>query len=97
MALVRTKAENREARSGIRIAPGTYVGVVMNNKDMRYAGRLEVWVTSFGGAPSDPMTWKTVSYANPFYGITPFSSNKKILADEGSTDAGSNWTRCCPK
>ena len=88
MALVRTKAENREARSGIRIAPGTYVGVVMNNKDMRYAGRLEVWVTSFGGAPSDPMTWKTVSYANPFYGITPFSSNKKILADEGSTDAG---------
>lgn len=88
MALVKTKAENREFRSGLRIAPGTYVAVVMNNKDMRYAGRLEVWVSSFGGAPSDPMTWKTVSYANPFYGITPFSSNKQILEDQGALDAG---------
>lgn len=88
MALVNTKAENREYRSGLKITPGTYVAVVMNNKDMRYAGRLDVWVTSFGGAPSDKMTWKTVSYANPFYGITPFASNKQVLNDQGGPTAG---------
>lgn len=51
---------------------GPYIGIVKNNVDPLRQGRLQVYVREVGGGPEDdPASWRTVSYASPFYGITP--------------------------
>ena len=86
MALINSRAEERNARSGLRVAPGTYLGVVMENADSNYSGRLSVWVAQFGGDSVDKTTWKIVSYASPFYGVTPFASNTGIINGSGGSE-----------
>lgn len=61
-------------RSGSSIYPGTYLGVVKDNKDTgQKAGRLWVYIPEFGGVEDNPNSWIEVSYASPFYGISPHS------------------------
>lgn len=84
------KAENRQWRSGLKIDSGTYVGVVMDNVDELYNNRLAVWISSFGGDPKEKISWKIVSYANPFYGITPYSTTKKLINPTASTGNSQN-------
>lgn len=81
------KAENRQWRSGLKIDSGTYVGVVMDNVDELYNNRLAVWISSFGGDPKEKVSWKIVSYANPFYGITPYSTTKKLINSTSSSNS----------
>jgi hypothetical protein len=51
--------------------PGPYVGIVKNNVDPLRIGRLQVWIPELGGVETDPSSWRTVTYASPFYGVTP--------------------------
>ena len=60
-----------EAAQGTRINPGPFIGTVKNNVDPQRAGRLQVWIADLGGNPDDQSSWRTVSYASPFYGVTP--------------------------
>ena len=78
MSDVRVRAENKTQRSGTKIDYGPYVGVVVNNADSLYSGRLQVWIPSFGGNSTEKTSWHTVSYANPFYGITPYKATDSI-------------------
>lgn len=66
---------DRNRRAGGKILPGTYIGEVMGNKDvMQKAGRLWVFIPDFGGVKADPSSWMPVSYASPFYGISPHTA-----------------------
>ena len=78
MSDVRVRAENRSQRSGTKVDYGPYIGVVVNNADSLYSGRLQVWIASFGGNSTEKTSWHTVSYANPFYGITPYAATDSI-------------------
>jgi muramidase (phage lysozyme) len=60
-----------ESAQGIRINAGPFIGIVKNNVDPQRAGRLQVWISELGGDPDDQSAWRTVSYASPFYGVTP--------------------------
>lgn len=55
---------------GYRVDPGPYVGVIKNNIDPTRSGRLQVFIPDFGGNENDIQSWRTVSYASPFYGST---------------------------
>lgn len=65
------KHTTHEAAQGTRINPGPFIGTVKNNVDPQRAGRLQVWIADLGGNPDDQSSWRTVSYASPFYGVTP--------------------------
>ena len=49
---------------------GPYVGVIKNNLDPTRSGRLQVYIPDLGGDENDVRTWRTVSYASPFFGST---------------------------
>jgi hypothetical protein len=52
-----------------RFAP--ILGIVKDNIDPIRAGRLQVYLSDFGGKDSDDATnWTTVSYMSPFFGAT---------------------------
>jgi hypothetical protein len=78
MADVRRSAEDRTKKLGITIDYGPHLALVVNNQDSLYSGRLQVWIPSFGGDATSPSSWHTVSYASPFYGITPYSATQKV-------------------
>ena len=47
------------------------LAVVKDNIDPIRAGRLQVYLSDFGGKdPNDSNSWTTVSYMSPFYGLT---------------------------
>lgn len=60
----------REDTPGIRIDSGPFIGIIRNNIDPTRAGRLQVWIPDLGGNEDDPKSWRTVSYASPYYGTT---------------------------
>jgi Type VI secretion system/phage-baseplate injector OB domain len=60
-----------ENRGGLPGTGGPYIGIVKNNLDDTRMGRLQVYITAFGGNPDDDNTWKWVNYCTPFYGATP--------------------------
>lgn len=65
-------ALDKDERSGSKIYPGTYVGIVKDNKDVgQRAGRLWVYIPEFQSDEDNPNSWIAVSYASPFYGISP--------------------------
>ena len=78
MADVKRSAEDRTKKLGITIDYGPHLALVVNNQDSLYSGRLQVWIPSFGGDAKSPSSWHTVSYASPFYGITPYSATQKV-------------------
>lgn len=67
---------NPDNRTGINLAHGVYEAIVTENRDALLMGRLAVYIPDLGGNVSDPQSWKTVRYASPFYGITPYRQNE---------------------
>ena len=61
---------NQESVGGMPFDKGIYSGVVKNNVDPLRLGRLRVWFPDRGGDEDDPMNWRWVAYASPFYGST---------------------------
>jgi hypothetical protein len=85
--IIRTKGRSQQYkfdRGGMPTEMGPFIGVITNNIDPTRAGRLQVWINQFGasnpdGTPdlTDPSTWRTVSYAPPFYGSTPHTGTSQ--------------------
>lgn len=65
-----TKSVQKEGAPGTRVDPYPYMGIVKNNVDPTRAGRVQVWISDFGGNADEPSNWRTVSYASPFMGTT---------------------------
>lgn len=67
---------DRTRVAGAQLDTATFIGVVKNNVDPTRSGRLQVWIPDFGGSQTDntnennPVFWRTVSYASPFFGTT---------------------------
>lgn len=58
-------------RGNVPNDPGPFIGVVKNNIDPTFAGRVQVYIEAFGGGdPNDQSLWRTVRYMSPFYGVT---------------------------
>lgn len=87
---IQIRSEDLNSRSGTKRDYGPFVGVVMNNTDSLYSGRLQVWIASFGGQSDQPTSWHTVSYANPFYGISPYSATDTITKKVSATTFRAN-------
>lgn len=71
---------DRERIAGTKLDAATYLGIVKDNYDPTRSGRLQVWIPDFGGTQNeteanDPVFWRSVSYASPFFGAT-FQSSK---------------------
>ena len=63
------------------------LAVVKDNIDPIRAGRLQVYLSDFGGKdPNDSKSWTTVSYMSPFYGLT------KATGPSGAKDYGDSTT-----
>lgn len=68
--------EDRQGLQGLTRGPGPYIGVVKNNRDPTYSGRLMVYIDSMGSVETkdtdqnDITKWIPVSYASPFRGRT---------------------------
>jgi hypothetical protein len=63
-------------RGGAPADPGPFIGVVKNNIDPTFSGRLQVYIEAFGGGDAaDNSLWRTVRYLSPFYGATDPRSN----------------------
>lgn len=65
-----SKTVQKEAASGTRVDPYPYLGIVKNNVDPIRAGRVQVYISDFGGDPNEPKNWRTISYSSPFMGST---------------------------
>jgi len=59
------------SKGGVTAEFGPFIGIVKSNIDPTRSGRLQIYIEDFGGDPDEPENWRTVSYASPFYGITP--------------------------
>lgn len=63
-------------RGGAPTEFGPYIGIVRNNVDPTRSGRVQVYIEAFAGPDqTDSTLWRTVSYASPFFGITPNTSS----------------------
>jgi len=79
----------RENLEGSRLDPGPYIGIVKENRDPLYAGRLQIWIAEFGGPENDPKYWRTVSYAGPFMGSTVQEPYSEEAPTASSSDKNS--------
>ena len=79
----------RENLEGSRLDSGPYIGIVKENRDPLYSGRLQVWIADFGGPENDPKYWRTVSYAGPFIGSTVQEPYNEGAPKTGSSDKNS--------
>ena len=70
-----SKSVQKEGAAGTRVDPYPYLGIVKNNVDPTRAGRVQVWISDFGGNADEPSNWRTVSYASPFIGTTNIPIN----------------------
>lgn len=61
---------DRSTARGSSLDTATFIGIVKNNLDPTRSGRLQVWIPDLGGSEADSTTWRTVSYASPFFGST---------------------------
>lgn len=61
---------DRSSAKGSSLDTATFIGIVKNNLDPTRSGRLQVWIPDLGGSENDSTTWRTVSYASPFFGST---------------------------
>jgi hypothetical protein len=65
------------SRGGTPAESGPFIGIVKHNIDPTRSGRLGVYLPNFGGDENAPENWRTVSYASPFFGVTPHSGTDK--------------------
>jgi len=65
-----SKFYDRDAVPGYRYETATQLGIVMDNLSPAHDGRLRIWIPEFGGEQSNPLYWRTVSYASPYLGST---------------------------
>jgi len=63
------KWADRDA-SAVKLDTAVFVGIVKNNLDPARSGRLQVWIPDLGGQETDRKSWRTLSYASPFFGST---------------------------
>ena len=72
-------------RGGAPADPGPFIGVVKNNIDPTFSGRVQVYIEAFGGGdPNDNSLWRTVRYLSPFFGQTdPRANNPNFAASTG--------------
>jgi len=57
-------------KGGAVTTSGPLIGIVKNNIDPTRAGRIQVYLETYGGNEDDPGTWRTVNYLSPYMGIT---------------------------
>ena len=58
-------------KGGVPSEFGPFIGIIKSSVDATRAGRLRVYIESFGGEnPEDESNWRTVNYLPHFYGAT---------------------------
>ena len=87
---------NRDRVAGQRLDAATYIGIVKNNVDPTRSGRLQVWIPEFGGvqdavSQTDPVFWRTVNYASPYFGSTFQPEANKINEFEKTNQTYGMW------
>lgn len=67
----------------MKIDPGPYIGIVVDNIDDSHMGRVKVWIEqlSNGSSINNKTGWISVNYATPFYGSTITSSQESNSAN----------------
>ena len=78
---------DRSSAIGTKLDTATYIGIVKNNLDPTRSGRLQIWIPDLGGDETDSTTWRTVSYASPFFGSTfnPTAPKENSYKNSGHT------------
>jgi hypothetical protein len=78
---------DRDSAKGSSLDTATFIGIVKNNLDPTRSGRLQVWIPDLGGSEGDSTTWRTVSYASPFFGSTynPTTPKENSYKNTGHT------------
>lgn len=82
----------REELDGQRLDNGPYIGIIKENRDPLFSGRLQVWIAEFGGIETDPKYWRTVSYAGPYLGSTVQEPFSEEAPKTGASDKNSFGT-----
>jgi len=83
--------KNSTDKRGISSVVGVHVGIVKDNYDPLYFGRLEVFIPEFGGDPRDKVNWITVSYASPFAGSTSLFDQGLNVTEYEDTIKSYGW------
>jgi len=74
--------------------PGPFVGIVRNNLDPEYRGKLQVELltkTKVGNIPDTETKWFTCKYLSPFYGKTPAEGTSNNAEDKYSQKSYGMW------
>jgi len=67
-------------RGGAIAHPGPFVGVVKGTTDPTHAGRIQVWIKTFGNIATqdNEADWIWARYMTPFYGVTPHKTYETV-------------------
>lgn len=82
---------DRSSAKGSSLDTATFIGIVKNNLDPTRSGRLQVWIPDLGGSEDDSTTWRTVSYASPFFGSTYNPTAPKENSYKNTTHTYGMW------
>jgi hypothetical protein len=82
---------DRDSAKGSSLDTATFIGIVKNNLDPTRSGRLQVWIPDLGGSENDSTTWRTVSYASPFFGSTYNPTAPKENSFKNTTHTYGMW------
>lgn len=72
-------------RGGAPADPGPFIGIVKNNIDPTFSGRVQVYIEAFAGLDqNDESLWRTVRYLSPYFGQTnPRANNPNFAPSSG--------------
>jgi len=82
---------DRDSAKGSSLDTATFIGIIKNNLDPTRSGRLQVWIPDLGGSENDSTTWRTVSYASPFFGSTYNPTAPKENSYKNTTHTYGMW------
>ena len=70
---------------------GVYIGKVKDNRDVRFMGRLKVWIPQLSSEENDQNGWVLVSYASPFAGASNLKDNTNANTFDGTQKSYGFW------
>jgi len=82
---------DRTSSASGRIDPGPYIGIVKNNIDPAFRGRLQVFIPDLGGNELEPTHWRSVGYASPFFGSTHQTTQPKEVNYTTTSNTYGMW------
>lgn len=96
MITAREPYNPQRSQTNRTILPYPYIGLVKQNIDAQYMGRISVWIPELCGDPNDQASWIVCTYCSPFAGATDLATTPGYQSNPQVAQQSYGWVGIPP-